>query len=67
MSRICLSLCSSAAVHGVLVLPVRFLPLSSLSSELMETLELGSGRGRVVPGGRVSSLGLFEARRFREF
>lgn len=49
----------------MLVLPVRFLPLSSLSSEGMETLEPWSGgRGRVVPGGSVSNFGLFEARRF---
>lgn len=66
VSRICFSRCSSAAVHGVFVLPVRFLPLSSLSREGIETFELCSGgRGRVVPGGSVSSLGLFEARRFR--
>lgn len=31
----------------------------------METLELGSGRGRVVPGGSVSSFGLVDARRLR--
>lgn len=65
-SRICFSLCSSAAVHGVLVRPVRFLPLSSLSNEDIDTLDVGSGRGRVVPGGSVSSFGLFEARRLRE-
>jgi hypothetical protein len=64
-SRICFKRCSSTAVHGVFVLPVRFLPLSSLKSDGIETLELCStGLGKVVPGGRVSNLGLFDARRF---
>jgi hypothetical protein len=68
-SRICLSLCSSPAVHGVLVLPVRFLPLSSVNSEGIDTLALEAsvGRDNEVPGGRVSScLGLLERGRLRD-
>ena len=46
----------------------RFLPLSSLSSAAIDTLVVdsdGAGGGRVVPGGKVSSFGLCEARRLR--
>jgi hypothetical protein len=59
----------------VLVRP-RFLPLSSASSDGIGTLGLDSfgeasrgagGGGRVVPGGRVLSLGLCEALRFLGF
>lgn len=65
----CFSLCSSDAVHGVFVLP-RFLALSSLSNAGIEAFVLasdGTGGGRVVPGGSVSSLGLLDALRFRGF
>jgi hypothetical protein len=45
----------------------RFLPLSSLSNEGIDTLVVGSdgagGGGKVVPGGRVFSFGLCELRR----
>jgi hypothetical protein len=50
-----------------LVLP-RFLPLSSLSSAGIETLVVdsdGTGGVGLVPGGRVSSFGLCDARRLR--
>jgi len=54
VSRICFSLCSSAAVHGVFV-RLRFLLLSSESSAGIETfVVLLSPTG----GGRVSSVGL---------
>ena len=41
VSRICLSLCSSPADQGVLVLP-RFLPLSSVSKAGIDTFVLDS-------------------------
>jgi len=79
-SRICFSRCSSCGVHGVLVRP-RFFPVSSLRRAGIETLAalevmvvvvaaavaalLSGTTGRVVPGGNVSSLGLWDVLRFR--
>lgn len=73
MSRICLSLCSSAAVHGVFV-RLRFLPLLSSDSRFgMDTLaeELLSAIGIAGGGFRsnclVSLVGLREAGLLRGF
>ena len=72
-SRICFSLCSSAADHGVFVLVVRFLlVLSSDNSDGIETLvaDPASMEDDVGGGlkfkGRGSAAGLPEAGRFRK-
>lgn len=43
----------------------RLLPASSVSKAGMETLGAVDSNGKVVPGGRVFSLGLWDARRLR--
>ncbi len=51
-------------LHGVLVRP-RFLPDSSASKAGIETLGAGDSDDIEVPGGRVLSLGLCDARLLR--
>lgn len=64
-SRISFKSFSSPGVHGVFVRP-RFLPVSSLNNAGIERFALDSD-GKVVPGGKVSSLGLRDRCRFRGF